>query len=169
MMNGLPFARLVMLAALALTPAIGHAQVAPGTVQSVVLNSLTATAVQDLDFGNVIPGTAAGTVTVDPASTARITTGGAILAGGAPSVAIFVGVAQPNRMVHLSMPNGSITLTNGSGGTMTVNNFYTDGAVNRRADANGLVVFRVAARLSVAANQVDGLYSGTFAITLNLH
>lgn len=169
MTNALPFARLAVLAALAITPAIGHAQVVSGNAQSIVLNSLTATAVQDLDFGNVIPGTAAGTLTIDAASTARSTTGGAILAGGAPSVAIFVGVAQPNRMVHLSIPNGSITLSNGTGGTMTVNNFDTDGPLNRRTDANGIIAFRVAARLNVAANQVDGVYSGTFDITLNLH
>lgn len=71
-------------------------------------------------------------------------------------------------MVNLRLPNGSITLTNGTGGTMSVSNFVTDGNNNRRTDANGIISFRVAATLNVAANQADGAYTGTFDITLNL-
>lgn len=89
-------------------------------------------------------------------------------AGGTTSAAIFIGVARPNRMVVLNLPNGQITLSNGTGGTMTVGNFTTDGVRNRRTDANGIVSFRVAATLNVAANQADGAYSGTFDVTLNL-
>lgn len=163
-----PFATIALLLTLAAVPAAAAPANSPGTSQSVVLNPLTATTVQDLDFGQVIPGAAAGTVVINPVNNARSTTGGTLPAGGAPSAAIFVGVARPDRMVHLNLPNGSITLTNGTGGTMTVNNFTTDGNINRRTDANGIISFRVAATLNVAANQADGAYSGTFNVTLNL-
>ena len=139
-----------------------------GGSTSIILNPLTATNVQDLDFGQLIPGATAGTVVINPASGARSVTGGTMLAGGTSSTAIFVGVARPNRMVHLNLPNGTITLTNGTGGTMTVGNFTTDGTVNRRTDTNGIISFRVAATLNVAANQADGAYTGTFNVTLNL-
>lgn len=153
---------------LAMAPAVVHAAPGAGGSTSIVLNPLTATNVQDLDFGQLIPGTTAGTVVINPNTGARTATGGAILAGGTTSTAIFVGVARPNRMVHLNMPNGTITLSNGTGGTMTVGNFTTDGNVNRRTDANGIISFRVAATLNVAANQADGAYTGTFNVTLNL-
>jgi hypothetical protein len=151
-----------------LTASAAQAASADGTSRSIILNPLTATAVQDLDFGQLSPGATPGTVVLDAGSGARIATGGVVLAGGAPSAAIFVGVARPNRMVHLNLPNGAITLTNGTGGTMTVTAFATDGAINRRTDVNGIVSFRVAATLNVAANQADGAYSGTFDVTLNL-
>lgn len=153
---------------LAATGAAASPASSPGSSRSIVLNPLTATTIQDLDFGQLIPGATAGTVIIDPANSARSATGGVLAAGGAPSAAIFVGVARPNRMVNLRLPNGSITLSNGTGGTMSVSNFVTDGNRNRRTDANGIVSFRVAATLNVAANQADGAYTGTFDITLNL-
>jgi len=153
---------------LAIFATAAHAGPGSGGSTSIVLNPLTATNVQDLDFGQLIPGTTAGTIVINPTSGARTATGGTILAGGTTSTAIFIGVARPNRMVHLNMPNGTITLTNGTGGTMTVGNFTTDGNVNRRTDSNGIISFRVAATLNVAANQADGAYTGTFNVTLNL-
>ena len=165
-----PIATIASALALLSASQLAHAAPAtqPGTTQTIILNPLTATTVQDLDFGQLIPGATAGTVVINPVNSARTTTGGTLPAGGAPSSAIFVGVARPDRMVHLNLPNGSITLTNGTGGTMTVNNFTTDGNINRRTDANGIIAFRVAATLNVAANQPDGAYSGTFNVTLNL-
>jgi hypothetical protein len=62
----------------------------------------------------------------------------------------------------------STTAALGQYGRIKVGNFTTDGVRNRRTDANGIVSFRVAARLNVAANQADGAYSGTFDVTLNL-
>lgn len=151
---------------LSATPAL--AQPSDGTSRSIILGPLNATTIQDLDFGQLIPGATAGTVVIDATTGARSATGGVTLAGGTTSTAIFAGVARPNRMVHLNLPNGSITLTNGTGGTMTVSGFDTDGAINRRTDANGIVMFQVAATLNVGALQASGTYSGTFDVTLNL-
>ncbi len=159
---------IVLATAGGLTASAAQAASADGTSRSIILNPLTATAVQDLDFGQLIAGATPGTVVLDASTGARTATGGVSLAGGAPSTAIFVGVARPDRMVHLNLPNGAITLTNGTGGTMTVTAFATDGVINRRTDVNGIVSFRVAATLNVAANQADGAYSGTFNVTLNL-
>jgi hypothetical protein len=164
----LPLATIALFLTALSAPVFAGAAEGPGSSRSIVLNPLAATTVQDLDFGHLIPGTTAGTVVINPVNSARSTTGGTMQAGGTTSAAIFIGVARPNRMVVLNLPNGQITLSNGTGGTMTVGNFTTDGVRNRRTDANGIVSFRVAARLNVAANQADGAYSGTFDVTLNL-
>jgi hypothetical protein len=50
---------------------------------------------------------------------------------------------------------------------MTVSNWTLDGQTNRKVGANEAFEFGVGAELAVAANQMDGVYTGTFDVTVH--
>lgn len=148
-----------------------------GSANIVVGISLNKT--RDLNFRDIVPN-AAGTVTVSPAGILT-TTGGAVpLANpsNAPTSASFdtlrIGAGNPKYWIRLPA-NGTITITNGTGGTMAVNNFVASVSC---ANTTGIAPgnsggcpsapssFQVGATLSVGAAQAVGLYSGTFNVTV---
>jgi len=134
--------------------------------QSVVLNPLSVVNTSDLDFGTIVAGPTAGTVTIAPATGARTVTGGTVAAGGAPGSATFLATGVVNRLYLITLPGAPTTLANGTGGTMTVNNFTHDAGLLPRIGNGGIATVRVGARLNVNANQADGNYSGTFTVTI---
>jgi len=70
-------------------------------------------------------------------------------------------------VVIIHVPNSAITLNRvGGGGTMTVSNWTLDGSVNRRIPANNAFNFSIGATLNVGAAQADGVYTGSFAVTV---
>ena len=74
---------------------------------------------EDLDFGNIIRGTTAGTVVVPPTG-ARSVTGGPILAPGTFGPSRFAGYGRNGQTVQISVAANSITLNRAGGGaTMT--------------------------------------------------
>lgn len=139
-----------------------------GASRGVVLSQISVRNTGDLDFGRLLRGTTAGRVTINPTTGARTVTGGVVAAGGTPRRATFDIVGTANRVITLAATPGSVTLTNGTGGSMTVNTFrFTGTAATRRLSAAGTLTVGVGARLNVAANQADGVYSGVFTLTVN--
>jgi spore coat protein U-like protein len=163
-------------AALAMALATGqaHAGTLPGDVQIAVVTPLSFIQVENLDFGQVIAGTTAGTITISTANV-RTATGGAIPVGSYYQRAKFAGMGTQNQRVNISLAPATITLT-GPGVPMTVTNLTIgpDGTLNqlgaspnyRIVAANGIFWFNVGGRLNVGANQAAGSYSGTFTATL---
>lgn len=152
------------------TPVVGSADI----VMGISLNKI-----RDLNFGDIFPN-AAGTVTVRPAGV-RTATGGSVLITNPlniPTSASFdtlrVGVGNPKYWISLPA-NGTITISNGAGGTMAVNNFVASVSC---ANTTGIAPgnsggcpsapssFQVGATLSVGAAQAFGLYTGTFNVTV---
>ena len=128
----------------------------------------------DLAFGDVLPGAAPGTVRVDVTigrtpTVTRTAAGGAQLAGSVYSAATFY-LQQTGSWwpwVRVTLPSGPVTLTRvGGGATMTVDSFETNcnGAGIFSCPTMPLTLY-VGARLNVVANQLPGVYSGTFAVT----
>ncbi len=146
-------------------PAAAATDNASGRAQ--VLRQLSIVNTGDLDFGTLLRGTTAGRVVINPGTGARTVTGGVIMAGGTPRSASFTVSGSANRVIRISVTPGSTVLTNGTGGTMTVNTFRLNGSANRRLSAAGSATIRVGARLNVAANQADGAYTGTFNLTVD--
>jgi hypothetical protein len=69
--------------------------------------------------------------------------------------------------VNIKLPASAITLNRvGGGGTMTVSNWTLDGKPNRKVPLNNAFNFSVGATLNVGAGQADGIYTGTFAVTV---
>ena len=165
--------RLSLAAALPLAllaPAAGHAApisppVSPSG-EATLMRPLTLTKLNDMDFGS-LGVIANGTAVINPVTDTMATTGGVVRLGGTPRAATFRGVAQGNAVVIIRIPNGGINLTR-AGGTETIllNAFTLDGQSKRTMAQAGIFDFKVGATLRPAAGQVDGVYTGTFDVTI---
>ena len=150
-----------------LAPTAGQAApVAPPANPSsrvTLMRPLTLTKLRDMDFGE-LGVTGAGTAVINAVTDTMTTTGGVVSVGGTPHAAIFRGVAQGNAVVIIRIPNGGINLTRvGGTETMIVDNFTISGD-KKNVVAKELFTFSVGGTLHVNANQVDGVYVGTFDV-----
>lgn len=153
-----------------------HAQNnAQGEAEAIVLRPLSFFKVNDLDFGDIIASTSAGTVRLYPDGS-RTRTGGVTLAGSGGEPARFAGLGTYNREVSISLGANQIWIT-GPGAQMRVRNFEIGSTPTailsttptrfRIANTLGSYNFPVGATLEVNANQAPGDYAGSFTITLN--
>jgi len=118
----------------------------------------------DLNFG-YLRVAAAGTAVINPNTDALSTTGGVSSMGGNPYSALFEGVSPVKGVVIVRIPKNPITLVRvGGTETMTVNNWTVDGSNNRQVNSKEPFDFKIGATLFVNANQVEGLYAGTFTV-----
>jgi len=170
-MTGLPSLRgpLLGLAALSASSPSLAAPVAPNqnaTGTATITNPASLRKLNDLNFG-YLSVTTAGTAVINPNTDALTTTGGVIVAGGLHYSALFEAVSPVKNVVHIRIPNNASTLTRvGGTETMTVNNWTLSGSSNRNVVAKEPFSFTVGGTLNVNANQVEGLYLGTFAVDI---
>ena len=162
--------RLVAAALALCAPATMAAAVTPAsqsTSNATIILPMSVTKLRDMDFGSLAV-TTAGTAVLDPDSDMLAVTGGATTVGGSPHCAQFVGAAQSNSVVNIKVPNQPSTLTRvGGTETMTASNFTLQGGLSKRALAKAdSFTFRVGATLNIAAGQVEGVYAGTFNVTV---
>lgn len=148
------------------------------TASAMIAGSLRITNTGPLHFGDVLPSAAPGTVSVNltTATTPTVTRtaiAGASLSGTAFSAATFLvertGTGNPH--VYVTLPPAPVTIVrSGGGASMTVDTFRS----NLNASCNGSspgpcptapFTLWVGGRLNVGANQLPGVYSGTFAVT----
>lgn len=142
-----------------------ESRAANGRVRTI--KPITVTNTRPLDFGTMIVGATAGRVVINPRTDARTRTGGVTLAGGTPSAARFAVTGTPAVNAFITIGSAPV-LTRVSGAeTMAVSNMTLNGTRTRRIPASGILDVRVGGRLNVAANQRDGLYSGSFNLTVD--
>lgn len=139
---------------------------ANGRARTVRPIALTTT--RGLDFGTLLRGATGGTATVNPRTDARTRTGGVTLVGGgSPGAARFTATGTPTMNAFITIGAAPLlTRVNGSE-TMAVSNMTLNGGRTRRIPASGILDIRVGGRLNVAANQRDGLYTGSFSLTVD--
>lgn len=138
----------------------------PATADAVIILPLTVTKLDDMDFGYVSV-TTAGTAVLEPNAGTFSTTGGVVPVGGSPHCALFVGASKDSAVVNIKVPNKPSTLTRvGGTETMTVTNFTLQGQSKRALAKAASFTFRVGGTLNVAAAQVEGVYVGTFDVTV---
>jgi spore coat protein U-like protein len=120
----------------------------------------------DLNFGNIVAGTATGTVTVDTegnrTSSTGITLPNATL--GTVKAAEFTVKGLANATYAITLPK-SINISTTGGETMTVDKF-TSNPSRTGTLAGGTQTLSVGARLNVGAGQVAGDYTGEFSVTV---
>ncbi len=161
------------LCALSAFPAAAIAAPATGDTQIAVVTPLSFIQVEDMHFGQIIPNTVAGTVTV---ATGNIltTTNGIVSIGNSHQVAKFAGMGTQNQNVTIQLTPTTIILS-GPGPSMAVTGLVIapeatlqdqGGGNFQILPADGIFWFNVGGTLNVAANQAAGSYSGTFAATL---
>lgn len=138
---------------------------AGGPTEAVIVSPLSLVNTDDLDFGTIVRGATAGTVTINANTGARTVTGGAVAAGGTPKRAAFVGVGRPGILSFVSI-GPAPTLSNGTGGTMTTTLAVEGGGGLILFPGSGVQTFRVGGTLAVGANQQEGNYTGTFTMTV---
>ena len=158
------FACTVLAAAMATAPA--YADTAPATASAITLTPLSILNIGDLDFGTNVSSPVAGTIVIDPNTDGRSTTGGVVAAGGVPKAAKFYTYGTGNQSVQIT--NGPLPVLNrgGGGATMNVSALSLNGPALRFLSVAGLIDLRVGGTLDVAADQLDGVYSGTFDLTV---
>ena len=165
-----PLRRLVLAASIGgalAQPALAATPVTNATATTAILRPINVIKRADLDFGYVASGTAAGTIVIDPNTNLATAAGGALLLGGSPHAAAFIGAAGSSSVVNIKVPRQPVTLTR-SGGTqtMTVSNFTVEGLDKRTVARATAFEFRVGGTLNIGANQVEGTYIGTFDVTV---
>lgn len=170
---------MIRLAALAATVAT-VATAAPALAQSVsasasgearglVLQPLTLTKSDDLDFGTVISTATAGTVVIDADNGSRTVTGGVLAVPSYPGGrALFTGNGTAGRVVNLSLsaPGLLISTTNPLD-TITVNTMVLDSGNSLVRTIGASTVFQVGVGgdFAISANQPNGLYAAQFDLT----
>ena len=169
MIGALRFPLLTMsLAALVAAPATAApiASPTPPSSQAALMRPLTLTKLADMDFG-LLGVTTAGTAVIDPVANTMSVTGGVIRLGGTPQAARFAGATSSSAVVNIKIPNNTILLTR-VGGTQTIqlNAFTLDGQSKRALARAGVFEFAVGATLRPIANQMEGVYTGTFDVTI---
>lgn len=131
--------------------------------------TIIASGTQNLHFGTFASGPSAGTVTINPATGLRTSTGGVTLVSGAGLDAngVISLTASTGINITLSMTNTSFILSNGAD-TMVVNDFN----INTAAAGSSILVnlaattetFPIGATLQVGANQAQGTYTGNYTV-----
>lgn len=134
--------------------------------QAAVIFPLTIVTKSNMDFGYVSV-IGAGTAVIDPNSGALSVTGGVTALGGTPRPATFVGAARSAAVVNIRVPNQPITITRvGGTETMQVRGFTLQGQDKRTLARLESFEFNVGATLALNAGQAEGLYTGSFDVTV---
>ena len=170
MLGGMRLSSVAALPLALLAPAAALAApvspLAEPSAQAALMRPLTLTKLNDMDFG-YLGVTANGTAVINPVTDTMTTTGGVLSLGGTPRAATFRGVAQDSAVVIIRIPNGGINLVR-AGGTETIllNAFTLDGQSKRTMAQAGIFDFKVGATLRPTAGQADGVYTGSFEVTI---
>lgn len=165
--------RLAALAAIAAFASPATAQQvsanASAEARGLVLQPLTLTKVDDLDFGTVISTATAGNVVIDADGGARVTSGGVIAVPSYPGKrGLFTGAGTANQNVNLTLnaPTLLISTTNPLD-TVTVNSMVLDSGNSTVRTIGASTVFQVGVGgdFAIAASQPNGLYTAQFDLT----
>jgi len=131
----------------------------------------------DMDFGKIAQASTAGTVILAPGSTSSCTMTGGLIHSGNCHAATFDGQVRFLFALQVTPPAGnSISLTGPGGTSMVLDNFTFRagsgllGLTSTRfliLNLDGSFTFYAGGTLHVGANQLPGVYNGTFQIQLN--
>lgn len=162
-------AAVVLAGPLWAAPAVSTAR-----AKAITLTPLTILKTADLSFGDIIAAPVAGTVVINPYTDAA-TYAGLTGAGGTIQAARFVGAGTAGQLVLLRWPTAAFNLSRqGGGGTMRVDAlrpnttlFALSGVEPRIIPADRVLDIRFGARLNVGANQAEGIYEGSFTVTID--
>lgn len=150
------------VAAALLGSSAANAATGTGTATAKVLLPLTVTSTADLDFGVIVPSTsAAGTVVV---STAGAVTCGVTTCIGTPNAGAFGVTGTAGQVVSIAAGAGPFSVAAGSN-SMAVGSLTFSASTLTLTGGSGS--FNVGGSLSVAANQAEGDYTGSYTVTVN--
>ena len=149
-------------------PLTGFAQVT-ATATAELVEALSASEEDQLNFGKFIAGESGGSITVANTLAGAITTSGTVatIGGGAPSSASFDISGLASQTVEVTLPaNGSVNLDHStSSDVMNVASFTVSASTVTLSSTGDATVY-VGATLTVPNSGIDvGVYSGTYQVT----
>ncbi len=129
-----------------------------------------------LNFGDIFADSTGGAVTLNPADNTRTTAGPALATTGAFNAAKFTVTGKRNATYAITLPaDGTVSLAGPGTAALPVSAFTASVAgAPATSTATGLLPntagatqdFTVGGTLTLAANQTDGDYTGTFSVTV---
>jgi hypothetical protein len=142
-----------------------NSAIGTGTANARIITAISITPGTALNFGDVVPSGAVGTVTVTPAGV-RSSAGGASLGSGAAVAAgAFTVNGQASATYAITLPAGPATVTSGAN-SMTVDTFTSSLGATGTLSAGGSQGLSIGATLNVGVNQAAGSYTGTYQVTV---
>ncbi len=156
------------LAATSFATSASAAASATATATAEILQSLTLTADSALDFGQIAANTG-GTATVHADGTVVQT--GSLIWAGTRVPASFTATGSKGASVIVTLPTTASTLYLGgvttSPNKMTLDQFDVEPTGGFQLNATtGKAIFTVGGRLTVGSAQAAGVYSGSFAVSV---
>lgn len=142
---------------------------ASAAASATIVSPIAIAQAADMNFGNIAVSATGGTVVLSPAGV-RTITGGVTLPAttGTVSAASFNVTGTGSYTYAITLPSGSITITNPASVTMSVGSFTSTPSGTGALDGAGTQTLTVGATLTVAAGQASGLYDGgSFDVTVN--
>jgi hypothetical protein len=151
-----------------LTASPAYAATTDATAESEILQPLTLTQISVLDFGSIVPSNVAGRVNIRRNDGVCVAQGGAMIVGTGCQRGEFLITGASRVPISVVTAAAPITLSrSGGGATMTMDRVRINGGVNKRLNAAGERTFYVSGRLRVGAYQAEGVYDGTFNVTVD--
>ena len=174
---------LLAAALLAPLPAQAQSDEDSAETQVAVLEPGSIANVADLDFGQIIQPSTAGTVILTPGLNASCSTTGGLVRSGVCRAAEFSIFGRRNWKARMRTVGGSVILTGPGGATMTMTgismasvsltpsgngNGWNLGRYNIDS-TNGMATFWLGGTLNVGAGQVPGVYNGTVVVQIQFN
>ena len=170
----------ICLAALAATsafasPAFGQivSDTATAEARGLVLQPLTLTKVDDLDFGTILASGVVGSVAIDADTGNRTVSGGVTpVASNVGQRALFAGAGTAGQQVDLALtpPTGNVLVsTSNPADVIVISSMLLDNgnATTRMIDLTGAFQVGVGGDFAIAAGQPNGFYIANFDLTAN--
>lgn len=149
-----------------------HAQTEATATAASSANIITPIAIEknvDLVFGNIVPSATEGTVVIATNGARSFTAGASAFANatGDPTAAGFTVTGETGATFSIVIGNETITLANGDGINMTVDNITTNPA-GPGTLTGGTQTINVGATLTVGAGQAAGLYENNNDLSITV-
>ena len=170
----------ICLAALVATsafasPAFGQivSDTATAEARGLVLQPLTLTKVDDLDFGTILASGVVGSVSIDADTGNRSVSGGVTpVASNVGQRGLFAGAGTAGQQVDLTLtlPTGNVLVSTSNPADMIViSSMVLDNgnATTRTIDLTGAFQVGVGGDFAIAAGQPNGFYKANFDLTAN--
>ena len=142
---------------------VAHAAEGIGAAEAQIVQSAQVSEQTRLNFGQIIPSSTAGVITVDETGAVTVTGGHQVL-DGTQALGVFNVVGATGQSVTVSLPTSGFTIKHSNGvDEMDVNlEAFNAPAVL----TNGQASFNVGGALAVNANQTPGIYIGNYTVTV---
>ena len=146
---------------------------ATAEARGLVLQPLTLTKVDDLDFGTILASTVVGSVAIDADTGNRTVSGGVTpVASNVGQRAVFAGAGTAGQQVDLVLtpPVGNVLVsTSNPADVIVISSMLLDSgnATTRMIDVTGAFQVGVGGDFAIAAGQPNGFYSANFDLTAN--